>query len=218
MLLILLVGLNFAGNRTGQDDICLGMVFKGIGEYNKLQGSALSLFGSDIAASVRGVGGIYIRSQQEKMLKKAIAAAAPAIEAMTTTVEETMALYLTPAELEGVSKAIEMQTSPAFLPAGLLANEKIDLARLYQDEAGRFEGKQPPMLPAMVADGLEACDNASLLAAGVFKAAYSLRVAHARLAKVILKKQDLHDALDEVQALGDEVKAAQALKKKLDNQ
>jgi hypothetical protein len=27
MLLILLVGLNFAGNRTGQDDICLGMEF-----------------------------------------------------------------------------------------------------------------------------------------------------------------------------------------------
>jgi len=188
---------------------------KGIKEYNTLQKASLSTFGSAVAAAVRGVGGMYIRAQQEEALKKAVVSADPVIRPMTATIEETMALYLNDNQLAGVKLPAADKAPPALTAGGLLANEKDDMTHLYTT-TGQYNGKQPLTLALTVADEIEDIDTTAQLAAAAIEAAASYRVAHAALADMVSKKQDLPSEIAEVQVLADEVKAAMDLKDKLD--
>ncbi|MDD5007097.1 MAG: hypothetical protein PHU49_04245 [Syntrophorhabdaceae bacterium] len=216
-LLVNLTSDNFTNELQASCETLGKNIDKGIGQYNKMEGTDLGLFGSGVAAIIRGLGGIYVRSEQEKALKQAITSADPVIRSMTLTIEEIMALYLDADQLQNIKGLTTDKGQSALEPLGLLTQEKKEVMEKYRATVGRYEGKQPPGLPLAVANEIEASDNAARLAASALKAADSYRQAHAALAKVVLEKQDLPDVIDVIQVLIDEVKAAQELKKKLDN-
>lgn len=212
-LLVKLTSDNFTNELQVSCETLGKSIDKGIGQYNKARDSDLGLFGSGVAAIIRGIGGIYIRSEQEKALKQAVTTADPIIRSMTAKVEEIMALYLDADQLKNIKGLTIEKGQPELIPTGLLIQEKKDVMDKYRTTAGRYEGKQPPNFPLIVADEIEASDNAALLAAKTLKAANSYRQAHAVLSKIVLEKQELPDVIEAVQVLVDEVKAAQELKK-----
>jgi hypothetical protein len=215
-LLVKLTSDNFT-NKLQADCETLGKnIDKGIGQYNGLSGSKFDLFGSSIAALVRGIGGIYIRSEQEKALKQAVTSADPILQSMTLIVQEMIALYLDRDQLQNIKNLTIEKGQSELIPGGLLSQEKKEVMDKYKATVSRYEGKQPPSLPAIVAEEMEASDNAARLAARAIKAAGSYRQAHSKLAQAILKKQELPNMIEEIQTLVDEVKAAQEIKKKLD--
>lgn len=188
----------------------------GISEYNKKTGKSLNLFGAGVAAIVRGIGGIYVKSEQQKALKQAVISADPIVESLTAHLQELVCYYLNEEQMRQL-KLQSVTVQGAKLTAGqLLSSERKDLIDDYGKFSGRFEGKQPPNLPLLVADEIDAIDTAVVLAGEAIKAAGSYRAAHAKLAATVSKKEDLGDVIEEVQVLADEVKTAQKLKKKLD--
>ena len=217
-LLVTLSSDDFTNDLQASSESLASSIDKGIGQYNNVSSSKLSPFGSSVAAIVRGAGGIYIRSEQEKALKQAIVSADPIIQAMLKTVEETMALYLNKDELQKLNTSISEKDFTNLIPGSLIAEEKQEVMDKYRKTAGQYEGKQPPNLPFIVADEIEASDNAVQLAAKAILAAEAYRKAHAVLANNVVRKRDISDHLDEIQVLIEEVKAAQQLKRKLDKE
>jgi hypothetical protein len=215
-LLVKLTADEYTDSLQASSETLAKNIDKGIGKYNKIMSKDLSLFGSSVAAIVRGIGGMYIRCEQEKALKQAIISADPVIESMTRTVEEMMALYLDADQMRQLKLQSVKEGDAVLNPGGLLSNEINAVSKKYKDTAGRFEGKQPPSLPFAVADEIEAADIAAKLAGEALQAARSYRLAHAKLAVVVAKKEELRDIIVEVQTLAEEVKSAQDLKKKLD--
>jgi hypothetical protein len=216
-LLVKLTSDDFTKELQTSSETLANKIDKGIGQYNKIANADLNLFGSSVAAMVRGIGGIYIRGEQEKALKHAIISADPVIQSMTRTVEETMALYLSPDQLKNIEELNPDKGQMGLMPGGILDQEKKEIMNKYKSIVKRYEGKQPPCLAFAVADEIENTDSTVNLAVKVIKAADSFRQAHAVLAKSVLKKQDLPGVIKQIQVLVDEVKAAQELKKKLDN-
>jgi hypothetical protein len=214
-LLIKLSSDEFTGDLQASAETLGKSIDSGITQYNQLATRNLSLFGSGVAAIVRGIGGIRIRSEQEKALRIAISSADPVVQSMTWTVEETMAIYLDGDQLAQIENLSE--DSFELLPGGMLSQEKKEVMDKYRITAGLFEGKQPPCLAMTVADEMEDADDAAALAAFTLKAAESFRNAHTRLVYLFQEGNDLPEAIDEVQVLVEEVKSAQALKEKLDN-
>jgi len=189
-------------------------VDKGIGQYNKVWNRSVATRGSTVAAVVRGAGGVYLRARQAKALKEVVPAADPLVQALARTVEETMSLYLDAGQLQQAGVAAPGEE--ALVPGGLLTEERTDVALFYRGVAGLYQGKQPPELPLKVAEVMQSSDAAALLAAKTLRAAATFRQAHAQLAEEVQGKRSLASAIQQVQALADEVKGAREAKKKLD--
>lgn len=216
-LLVKLTSDEFTGDLQASAETLGKSIDGGINRYNAAADEKLSMFGSGVAAVVRGIGGFHIRRAQEKALKSAISSADPVVRALTWTVEETMALYLDGDQMDQIEDlSLEDEQSP-LSPGGLLSREKKEVMDKYKSTAGLFEGKQPLCLAMTVTNEMDDCDDAVVLATDTLKAAASFRKAHAKLAAVIQKTSDLPEVIEEVQVLVDEVKSAQALKEKLDN-
>ncbi len=167
---------------------------KSIGEYNKLSNSSFSTFGGIIAATLRGVASIYIKTEQHKAIKKAVNEADPMIEDLSASIIKLLDLYVGE---DG---------------AQIIQSEKEDLENWYKD-AGH---KQPLSTTQWVAKELEAIDNLILLVNKSKIAATNLRDAHKTLLTKIQKKTDLKDSIEIIEILIDDVEAAKDLKDKIE--
>lgn len=165
-----------------------------IKDYNKITNSSLSTFGGLIAASLRGVGSMYIKSRQHKAIKTAIKEADPLIEKITKSITELLNTYSGPDSLE------------------IIKAERDDLKNWYVSSGYR----QPISTAQWIAKELESTDNLLLLIEKSKKAASTLREAHRALLTKIDKKIDLKDSIEIIETLIDEVKAAKDLKDKIE--
>lgn len=216
-LLVKLTADDFTTELQASSEILGKNIDKGIAEYNKLSGAPVGVFGSKVAAAVRGIGGIYIKYKQEKALKEAVESADKVIPEMMRSVQGLMFTYLDEDQVQQVKKTLGNDTLPD-LPGDLLSSEKKEIINAYKFAVKQFASKQPPCLPKMVADQIEAVNSTSELAVKTIIAADSFNRAHAKLVETVNEKRNLPKAIDEIQVLSDQVKSAIELKKKIDKQ
>jgi len=164
-----------------------------IKDYNKITNSSLSAFGGIIAASLRGIGSMYIKSRQHKAIKTAVKQADPLIEEITKSIVELLNTYSGPEGLE------------------IIKAERDDLKNWYVGSGY----KQPLTTAIWVASELESTNDLLSLVEKSKKAASTLRKAHRTLLSKIDKKIDLKDSIEIIETLIDEVKAARDLKDKI---
>lgn len=165
-----------------------------IKEYNSITNSSLSLFGGIVAASLRGISSMYIKTKQQEAIKEAVTKADPMIEKIAKSIDGVLGLYAGPNSLE------------------ILKSERDDLQTWYE-ESGY---KQPLATTQWVANEIESIDSAILLVDKSRKAAFKLRKAHATLLTKIEKKVDLKDSISIIEDLIDDVQAAKDLKDKVE--
>lgn len=92
-----------------------------------------------------------------------------------------------------------------------------ELKDIYvKDIVPKYDGRQPIEIVSNVATEIIDEDNDIQLAKSAIKAAEAYRKAHSRLAENLKKKEDIKSMIEEIQVLANEVKAAQSLKKKLE--
>lgn len=214
-LLLMLTSDQFTTDLQAASESLGKSIDRGISQYNKLQGDDLSLFGSKVAAAVRGVGGLYIRREQEKALKHALESANQVIPTMMESVQEMMLVYLDGNQVKKVEEVLGRRMAPSAL-GGILSAEKVEVIDLYKNAVQHFSNRQPPSLPMLVADEMEASDTTAELAARAIIAADSFNRAHLKLVEAVKEKRDLAQAIEEIQVLADQVKSAIAVKKKIE--
>ncbi|MSU33756.1 MAG: hypothetical protein EXS36_01315 [Pedosphaera sp.] len=172
-------------------------VDKGIKSYNQTflvpKGQKeLAPVGATVAAAVQGAGGIYIRYRQAKLLKNAVVTANPVVAALTHNIAGLMRDKVKPYLTQ--------------------ANE-----RLGDDfkNAARQAKDLPFGTIQEVAFQVERSQNAFQLAEAAAKASESLAASHKKLAAELTSRKSIEDRIQEIQALADEIKAAQKLQKAL---
>ena len=167
---------------------------KGIKEYNDMYSKDFNLVGSSVAAIVRGVGGVYIKSAQSKALKKAVTNADPIVKDMTIAIEDLLKLY----------------------SDNLMENARVDLERAYKMAVKVHGGLLPFRTVSVVGKELVSIDDTVQLADDAMRSAKTFREAHGALVSNLKQKQSIKGIIEQIQVLADEVKAARKLKKKLD--
>ncbi len=165
-----------------------------IKEYNEITKSSLTSFGSLIAATLRGISSVYIKSKQHKAIKMVVTEADPMIEEITNSITELLETYVGENSLE------------------IIQAERDDLQTWYETVGY----KQPLSTALWVADELEAIESILILVEKSKKAAIDLQKAHKVLITKIEKKMDLKDTIEVIETLVEEVEAAKEFKEKLD--
>lgn len=89
--------------------------------------------------------------------------------------------------------------------------------KTFTDASNKADGHLPLATVTTVADALANAESTKDLATRSIAAAQKLRAAHAALAENVKVKATLAEAIAEVTSLAEEVKAAKALKKKIDD-
>lgn len=215
-LLVQLTSDTYTNSLQGSAESLGTEIDNGIRAYNNATNSNLSTFGSYVAAAVRGLGGLYIKHEQTKALKEAVEKADPVINKMITNVERLLFLYFTEDEAKNFAKELKIELPKDTKTDGLITSEVNQIKDIYTTIVPRYGGKQPLDVVTYVTTGMIAGDEDLQLAKKTIKAAEAYRDAHSKLAENLKNKEDIATMIKEVQVLVDEVKAAQALKKKLD--
>lgn len=181
----------------------------GVKLYNESYGTQLNSFGAVVATIVRAGGGILIRRKQAEALRTAVISADPIVEEMTRAVEALLSTYLPPS-----------QSQPS---ASLITNEVNALEGLFQNIVTRAQCKAQSQCTALplstavtIAQTLSAADETARLARAAKTSAVTYREAHAELKAEVLERLTLESAIEQVETLVQEVKAAQKLKQKLE--
>ncbi len=193
-LLVALTSDSYTNELQGSAENISRSIDKGIKTYNKMYSKDFSLFGSGVAAIVRGVGGVCIKSAQSKALKKAVTDADPIVKDMTIAIEDLLKLYT----------------------GNLMENARVDLRRAYMKVVRRHGGLLPFTTVSIVGKELVSIDDTIRLAEDAKRAAKAFREAHGALANNVKQKQSLKGIIEQIEVLADEVKVARKLKKKLD--
>ncbi len=193
-LLVKLTSDSYTNELQGSVENLSKSIDKGIKTYNKMYSKDFNLVGSGVAAIVRGVGGVYIKSVQSKALKKAVTDADPIVKDMTAAIEDLLKLY----------------------SDNLMENARVDLKRAYMMAVKVHDGLLPFRTVSIVGKELVSIDDTIQLAEDAKRAAKTFREAHGALASNVKQKQSLKGIIEQIEVLADEVKAARKLKKKLD--
>ncbi len=193
-LLVKLTSDSYTNELQGSVENLSKSIDKGIKTYNTKYNANFNLIGSSVAAIVRGVGGVYIKSVQSKALKEAVTEADPIVSEMTVDIENLLRLY----------------------SEDLIKNAKEDLGKAYKMAVKKHGGLLPFRTVSVVGKGLVSIDDAKKLAEDAMRAAKTFREAHGALASNVEQKRSLKGIIEQIQVLADEVKAARKIKKKLD--
>jgi hypothetical protein len=170
---------------------------KGIKTYNQTfllpaGRKEMALVGATVAAAGRGAGGIYLRHRQAKLLKNAVITADPMVTVLS----------------HDIATLMRNKVKPYLTQAG---------ERLGDDfkNAARQARDLPLATIQEVALQVERTQNAFKLAEAAAQAAESLAASHKTLAAELTARKSIKDRIQEIQALADEIKAAQKLQKDL---
>jgi hypothetical protein len=155
-------------------------------------GPKLSLIGSTIAAATRGLGGLFIRYEQQKYLQQFVNDGVPIINTLMPRIVEL--LKKLKSELPAMEEKLANVWRKAALNSQILSYETV-----RQVEADYTKLKQT-----------EELIDSSIKAAQTYQAAAN------QLQKNVQVHMDLKWVIEEIEALAAEVKAAQKLKNDMD--
>jgi hypothetical protein len=175
---------------------------KGITDYNALPNvkTKLPTFGSMAAAGVRGLGGIYIRARQAKYLRGFVAAAEPMVQTLTRDVTDLLQDFSAP----------EAAGKPSF------SAEATRMDVTYNTYFSQRNGQLAPSEWLAFISVIQKAEAGEDLTRSVIKATAKIGKAHSALVKAVQEDTTLKGRLAELEILSDQIKAASALKKKLD--
>jgi hypothetical protein len=178
-----------------------GSLNAAIGQYNKTFNKELPSPGSFLAAGVRGLGGIYIRCKQAKYLRDYVTRADTIVQNLTLDVQNLSRFYLSEGGAEDAN-SVEAELN------GIMVT--------YTNIVNAAGGKVGIQQINHAWEAYATYNTAKDLAKAVDRSAAAYRSAHAELSKVVTRRATLKDRIQQIQTLADEIKAAQKLKRKLD--
>lgn len=200
-LLVKLTSDDFS-EKLGKEAIELGKELDGAVEeynsYNKEHGSKyqeVNSWGKYVSALVRGAGGLYIKVEQTKALKKAVEGAEPQIGALSKSVVTLMKNYTDtygPLAVDGVQDSYLRMIS-------------VDIKQ--RNTIDRLEDHILTLEKAKSIETLSKQGKKSILA---------FKKAHTKLNELLQKKQDIKGVIAELKVLEDEVNAAKKTMKELE--
>ncbi len=174
---------------------------KGVQEYNEIYTKDFKQIGSSAAGIIGGIGGIYIRRKQAKLLKLYVQEADSMIKVLTLNIESLMNPFL--------DKSDKVQTH--------LQAELDKIKGLFITEAVQSRNNLQLSTLRSVAEMIEKIEDAKKLAKICKSSAVKYREAHFKPKQSLDKKQTIKGRIAEVQSLVDEIKIAVKLKKSLEN-
>lgn len=177
--------------------------------YNSRFGSSISTFGGVAAGMIRGAGGLYIRAEQSKALKKVVENADPAIEEFTKAIiTTTNAVELgIDKEINGLQK--ELKATLKYAPY-----VKVD------SPEGTSKRKIIPDLASYVRafELVQRGRKAKQVVGNAKIAAKKYRKVHEKLFKDTRdKKENMDDLIEMIEALKVEIDAGLKVKKSFDD-
>jgi hypothetical protein len=200
-LLVKLTSDEFS-EKLGNEAVVLGKELDdAIGEYNDYNeehGSKypeVGSWGKYVSALVRGAGGIYIKTEQAKALKKAVKEAEPQIGLLSKSVVALMKKYTDtygPLAVDGVQ-----ETYLRMISVDIKNRNTIDNLEDY-------------ILT------LEKAKSIATLSEQGRKSVLAFEKAHTKLNELLKKKQDIKGGIAELEVLVDEVDAAKKTMKELE--
>jgi len=202
-LLITLTSDKFTNEMQKNAETLGSEIDKGINNHNKHYKTNFSLFGSTVAAIVRGAAGISIKRKQSKALKRAVIEADPAVREMIAKVEKFLLLYLNEEGRKPETK-------------GLIGNVESDLKETYKTIVEKYRDQGLPVpfgTVLIVADQLAAVKDTIRLVKNTLKAGRAYCAAHARLAESVKSKKSFKSAIKQIRVLSEEIRAARKLRK-----
>jgi chaperonin cofactor prefoldin len=159
--------------------------------YNKSYGTDFTSVGSWAAAAVRAGGGIYIRHRQEELLQQYVAQAQPIIEKLNRDVSNLTDI---------VANQIKDELTA-------LKNSYDDLAKTFYSAGG-----MPVSTLQAVRDAYRQGQQALKLAPLCKKAARDYTAAHEKLRSLVMQKQTVRQAIEEIETLETEIEAANKIR------
>lgn len=149
--------------------------------------------GGDLAGLIRGVGGIYIRNQQEKILQDILSKADPLVKDLMSEVENIALKKMKPSFVNYEDNVLGKSLKS-------VANSKGDL------QVGTI---------IFVYDNLSRVRQGIDLSDRIARAAHTYMVAHEKLIQNTRTRMNLNYAIAEIEALKKEVEAAKDIREKI---
>ena len=179
-------------NSLDESAAALGQsIDKTLTAYNNAYDKKLSMIGSTAAQVVRGVGGIYLRHKQTKLLKEYVDKADPVIAALCQDIENVIIDKVTP-NLEDLKNKLE-----AGFRTLATNHSRLDLLNIERVNVLFYK-----------------LDSANSLASAAVSSAQQYRKAHLALKEALVEKKDLKSEIAQINSLVEEINAALKLKKK----
>ncbi|MBN1602033.1 MAG: hypothetical protein JW915_10510 [Chitinispirillaceae bacterium] len=172
----------------------------GVEIYNDMTGQSVAGFGGYVSEAIRGIGGLIIRHKQTKVLKDIIQRADPVVAEMAQAVDNYLVNFVPHEEEQGFLLEVEN-----------------NIKGYFKDSASTIVQKEPLSCAFLTAETLEYSYNAQQLAQQARDAIAKLRKAHADLKSNLKAKSKLKGAIESVKVFVDEVKAADDLRKDLED-
>ncbi len=168
-----------------------------VATLNKLTNGSTRSFGDLVAGIVRAGGGILIRHVQQRALYEAVTNAQGVVIQATRSVEDLMAVYVTPPDSNLFTRESQ-EIEETFPLMQSVATHRWDLPTLDR-----------------VQSALRSSERGLALAKACAAAAARYRQAHAKLVEAITKGSDPSSLIAEINALAQQIRAGEEVREEL---
>lgn len=189
-LLVRLSSDDASDNLQQSADRIGGKLDDSIDEFNAAFGRNIDTLGGEVAALVRGVGGLYIKRKQTQALQRAVQMGQPIVNQMSAEIEQLLMSYI--------------KDEKSF---SLLASERADLISWFENVGYR----QNFPSAVLIRKGIQRSMAAEQYAEGARRATMQMCDAHEKLVDLLSSKRDLSGTVELVSVYVKEVEEAKSL-------